>query len=154
MTPHLAYRDGMIRLHLRPVFSVITGEVYVVGQSASYPQPIVDRREADTKLLIKDGQTVVLGGLRKKDVTKQINKIPVLGDIPLLGNLFRFTGEETITSELVVFITPTIVAQPDLTPDETEAYEQTKFNVPDPGRTHAGKTSYGSIGWLSYINRG
>jgi type IV pilus assembly protein PilQ len=135
VTPHLAYRDGMIRLHLRPVFSVITGEVYVVGQSASYPQPIVDRREADTKLLIRDGQTVVLGGLRKKDVTKQTNKIPVLGDIPLFGKLFRFTGEDTVTSELVVFITPRIVTQPALTPDERRAYEQTKFNGPEPEHT-------------------
>ncbi len=137
VTPHLAYRDGMIRLHLRPVFSVITGEVYVVGQGASYPQPIVDRREADTKLLIKDGQTVVLGGLRKKDVTKQTNKIPVLGDLPLLGKLFRFTGEDTITSELVVFITPRIVTQPALTPDEDRAYKETEFKRPEPDHTKA-----------------
>ena len=74
----------------------------------NYPQPVIDKRDAITTLLIKDGQTVVLGGLRKKDVTKQINKVPLLGDLPLLGALFRFEGEETVTSELVVFVTPRI----------------------------------------------
>jgi len=137
VTPHLAYRDNMVRLHLRPVFSVITGEVYVVGQSASYPQPIVDKREADTKLLVRNGQTVVLGGLRKKDVTKQVNKIPLLGDLPAIGKLFRFTGEETVTSELVVFITPKIVTQTTLTPEENAALEQTKFNGPTVEKTKA-----------------
>ncbi len=132
VTPHLATRDEMIRLQLHPVFSVVTGEVQVVGQSNSYPQPIVDRREATTTLLIKNGQTVVLGGLRKKETTKQINKIPLFGDLPLVGPLFRFEGEEQITSELVVFITPLIVMQPIMTDDEEEAYDVTKFDAPDP----------------------
>jgi type IV pilus assembly protein PilQ len=54
---------------------------------------------------------VVLGGMRKKDVSKQTNKIPMLGDIPLLGGLFRFEGEDTAVTELLVFITPRIIEQ-------------------------------------------
>ena len=118
VTPHLAKRDEMIRLHLRPIFSVVTGEVQVAGIGVTYPQPVVDRREADTKLLIKNGQTVVLGGLRKKQVTKQVNKVPLLGDLPLAGRLFRFKGEDTVNSELLVFITPWIVEQPAMSKQE------------------------------------
>jgi type IV pilus assembly protein PilQ len=141
VTPHLASRDQMIRLHLKPSFSVVTGTVQVVGQGASYPQPIVDRREADTTLLVKSGQTVVLGGLRKKTVTQQINKIPILGDIPGLGKLFRFTGEDTVNSELVVFITPRIVEQPVFSAPEADAHKETEFPGPQPSHTKAEKSA-------------
>jgi len=137
VTPHLATRDDMVRLHLRPVFSVVTGSVQVAGVSGVNPQPVVDKREADTTLLIKHGQTVVLGGLRKKEATKQINKIPVLGDLPLIGILFRFEGEETVVSELIVFITPYIVRQPVMSQDESRAYQITGFGPPDPVPTRA-----------------
>lgn len=137
VTPHLASRDELVRLHLRPVFSVVTGSVQVAGVSGVNPQPVVDKREADTTLLIKHGHTVVLGGLRKKEATKQINKIPILGDLPLLGLLFRFEGEETVVSELIVFITPWIIRQPVMSEDEAQAYKATGFSVPKPRETRA-----------------
>jgi type IV pilus assembly protein PilQ len=139
VTAHLAARDQMVRLHLRPAFSVVTGEVQVpvAGTTIAYPQPIVDRREADTKLIVKNGQTVVLGGLRRKEVTRQLNKVPLLGDVPLAGNLFRFTGERTVNSELLVFITPWIVEQPGMSPSEMQAYQQTQFEGPRPTSTRA-----------------
>ncbi|UCD49036.1 MAG: secretin and TonB N-terminal domain-containing protein [Phycisphaerales bacterium] len=137
VTPHLARRDQMIRLHLRPVFSVVTGEVQVAGIGVTYPQPVVDRREADTKLLVRNGQTVVLGGLRKKEVTKQLNKIPLLGDLPLLGNVFRFKGEETINSEMLVFITPWIIEEPALSEAETESLKETELAPVEPVYTEA-----------------
>jgi type IV pilus assembly protein PilQ len=137
VTPHLAKRDEMIRLHLRPVFSVVTGEVQVAGIGVTYPQPVVDRREADTKLLVKNGQTVVLGGLRKKEVTKQINKIPLLGDLPIAGALFRFKGENTVNSELLVFITPWIIEQPAMSKAEAKSYEETELPSITPVYTEA-----------------
>ena len=138
--PHLT-RDKMIRLHLKPKFSVKTGDVVTVGSGAGvgYDQPIIDRREADTTLLVKDGQTVVLGGLRKKEVSQQVNKIPLLGDIPLVGGLFRFEGEDTTTSELVVFVTPRLVETPVLSETEQKAYEATEFSGPKPVLTRAEK---------------
>jgi type IV pilus assembly protein PilQ len=136
VTPHLT-REDMVRMRLKPKFSVVTGEVTVAGVGVSYPQPVVDRREADTTLLIKNGQTVVLGGLRKKEVTKQINKVPVLGDLPLVGLLFRFTGEDTVTSELVVFITPRIVEQLTMTETEQTQFGTTEFSGPQPVTTGA-----------------
>jgi len=71
VSPHIT-RDGMVRLALQPSFSVKTGEVNVGDPSAQiYPQPVIDERMANTTLLVKDGHTVVLGGLRKKDTSKQ-----------------------------------------------------------------------------------
>ena len=137
VTPHLT-RGEMIRLNLKPKFSIRTGNVEV-GVGGPLPQPVVDRREATTTLLIKSGQTVVLGGLRKKEATKQINKIPLLGDLPLIGGLFRFEGEDTTTSELVVFVTPWLIENPELSPTELEQFKITDFDGPKVTLTKAEK---------------
>ena len=78
-----------------------------------------------------------MGGLRKKEVSKQINKVPLLGDLPLAGALFRFKGEQTVNSELIVFVTPYIVEQPTLSEGESQAYEETNFEGPQPAHTDA-----------------
>ncbi len=138
VTAHLAARDQMVRLKLKPVFSVVTGQVQVAGASGQpFAQPVVDRRETDTTLIVKNGQTIVMGGLRKKEVTKQVNKVPLLGDLPLAGALFRFKGEQTVNSELIVFVTPWIVEQPTLSDPETQAYQETEFEGPRPAYTGA-----------------
>ncbi len=137
VTPHVA-RDEMIRINLKPKFSVQTDAVVSVGSGGvTSSQPVIDRREADTTLLIRSGQTVVLGGMKKKEVTKQINKIPLLGDIPILGALFRFEGEATVNSELVVFVTPWIIEQPSLTKTEKIQFEETEFPGPQVVDTKA-----------------
>jgi len=133
--PHVT-RDGMLRLHIMPQFGVKVSDVTVGGGTV----PVVDTRSVDTIALVKDNQTVVLGGLRKKDVTRQVNKIPLLGDLPILGALFRFEGEDTTNSELVVFITPRIIEQPIMSPDELRAYEETEFKGPEPTFTRAEKS--------------
>jgi type IV pilus assembly protein PilQ len=135
VTPHVT-RNGMVRLHILPEFGVKVGQVMVSSNNV----PIIDTRKVNTIALVRDGQTVVLGGMRKKDVSKQINKIPLLGDLPLLGGLFRFEGEDTSVTELIVFITPWIVGQePVLSLDEQQALEETKFNRPKPDFTRAEK---------------
>lgn len=139
VTPHLA-KDGWIRLHIVPVFSVQVGNIEITtigtgGQPTKSPQPIVDRRQADTITLVQDGTTVVIGGLRKEEVTTQVSKIPLLGDIPILGALFRFEGEETINSELVVFITPRVIKGAVLTESEAGFLEATEISSPTPPTT-------------------
>ncbi len=134
VTPHLT-RDGLIRLLLNPKFSVRTGDVVIAGINNTSPQPIVATRETTTTALIKDGQTVVIGGLKKQDVSQQINKIPLLGDLPILGFLFKSEGETTINSELVIFITPSLVKDPVLTDEEKTHLANTVFvspRVPEP----------------------
>jgi type II secretory pathway component GspD/PulD (secretin) len=135
VTPHVT-RDGMLRLHILPEFGIKVGTVLVQNNKV----PIVDTRKVDTIALVRDGQTVVLGGMRKKDVSKQINKIPLLGDLPLIGGLFRFEGEDTAVTELIVFITPRIVPQePLLSLDEQQALEETYFKRLKSSSTRAEK---------------
>lgn len=130
VVPHVVLEDKMIRLRVMPEFSMATGAVQVGGFDVDSPQPVVDTRNADTTLLIKDGQTIVLGGLRKKEINQQTNKVPLLGDIPVLGWAFKFHGEETIVGELVVFITPTIVEQPILALADRECFKKTEICSP------------------------
>ncbi len=135
VTPHVA-RDGMIRLNIVPEFGVIVGIDDITNV------PTVDTRKVNTITLVQDGSTVVLGGLRKKDVSKQVNKIPLLGDLPLLGMLFRFEGEDTAVTELVVFITPRIVAHPILMSEtEEQAWSETEFPPPAITYTWAEKSA-------------
>jgi type IV pilus assembly protein PilQ len=130
VVPHLT-REGMIRLLLNPKFKVRTGDVLPVSSgNLVAPQPIIASRETLTTALIRDGQTVVIGGLRKQTVNQQINKVPLLGDLPLLGLLFRSQGEETVNSELVVFITPSLVTGAALTAEESRALDNTVFVTP------------------------
>jgi type IV pilus assembly protein PilQ len=130
VTPHLT-REGMVRLKLRPKFSVQTDSVAIAIPGATapilFPQPVVDSREAITTALIENNQTVVIGGLRKKDSITETSKVPLLGDIPLLGALFTFKGEKLVNSELVVFITPRLVERPLLS--EAESHYLTTFNA-------------------------
>jgi len=134
VTPHVT-RDGMLRLHILPEFGVLVERVTI----SSSDVPVVDTRKVDTIALVQDGQTVVLGGMRKKGVSKENNKIPLLGDLPLVGGLFRFEGEDTAITELVVFITPRIITQPVLSLDEQMVFDETNFSVPESTSTRAEK---------------
>ncbi len=130
VTPHIT-RDDMVRLHVVPEFSVQAGLV-TLGTSGgnTYAQPQVDKRTAESTLLLRNGQTMVLGGLRKKEVSDQKNQIPLLGDIPIIENFFKFQSQETIFSEVVVFITPHIIEHPVLNEEEKQLYKSTQFSGP------------------------
>jgi len=132
VTPHVA-RDGMLRMIIEPEFSVLVTRVQV----SSSDVPVVDTRKVKTVALVRDGHAVVLGGLRKKETSQQINKVPLLGDIPIVGQLFRFEGEATVNTELVVFITPRIVTETVLSGSEAEALDITNFKGPKPTKTRA-----------------
>ncbi|MEJ2646859.1 MAG: secretin N-terminal domain-containing protein [Sedimentisphaerales bacterium] len=138
VTPQVA-RDGKLRLHIMPEFGIVVGSVQVSSSTV----PIVDTRKVDTTALVDDGQAVVLGGLRKKETTKQVNKVPLLSNIPILGNLCKFEGETTSVAELVVFITPKIITEPLLSNDEQNAFDATQFGGPAPGKTKAEKAGFG-----------
>lgn len=86
----------------------------ILGFNAELNAPILASREAETAVLIKDGQTMVIGGLMKDDRSMNQSKIPLLGDLPLIGALFRSRGRTKEKTELLVFITPRVI----LTADE------------------------------------
>jgi general secretion pathway protein D len=69
----------------------------------------IDTTQADTTMMVRDGETIVLGGLMKDTKSNTDKKIPILGDIPILGYLFRSTEQETKKTEILVFITPHIL---------------------------------------------
>ena len=95
---------GGITLALRQEVSAIAGPV-----SEDFNELILSKREIDTRVLADDGSIVVLGGLLDQADRNTVNKVPVLGDIPGLGWLFRNTARERNQTNLMVFIRPTIV---------------------------------------------
>ena len=76
---------------------------------AQLPLPHFRVRQVVTSANVWDGQTVVLGGLITEDVTKLKDKVPVLGDLPLVGRLFRSESSSTAKKNLMIFVTPTII---------------------------------------------
>ncbi len=97
--------DGKIKITVEPEQSINTGRF---GQSNQNSVPIIDTRRAKTTLLMNDGQVVVIGGLRSKTRRNTIDKVPLLGDLPLIGFLFSNDNIEFENSELVVFLSPHI----------------------------------------------
>ncbi|MFZ5466721.1 MAG: type IV pilus secretin PilQ [Pseudomonadota bacterium] len=71
--------------------------------------PPIDKREVNTKVQVQNGETVVLGGIYEISSADQINKIPFLGDLPILGHLFKTNGTKSNKFELIIFVTPRIV---------------------------------------------
>lgn len=96
--------DGKIFLAIEPDQSINTG----VAGAFSTDVPIVDRRRISTKLYLEDGQVVIIGGLRSRDVRISQDKIPILGDIPFIGQLFSSDREVIEHSELLIMISPHI----------------------------------------------
>jgi general secretion pathway protein D len=97
--------DGTICMDVSPEFSRLVG-------FDSNGQPIIDTRQAKSTLRVANRQTVVIGGLRQRDDIGEFNSIPYLGDMKLLGRLFRARDTTVRESELVVFIMPEIVDCP------------------------------------------
>jgi type IV pilus assembly protein PilQ len=71
--------------------------------------PQLDKREINTSVLVDNGQTVVLGGVYEVNKTDTVQKVPYLGDIPILGNLFKFSNRNNTKAELLIFVTPRIL---------------------------------------------
>jgi type II secretory pathway component GspD/PulD (secretin) len=100
------------------IFLTVDSEQNVtVGESLTNV-PIIDTRNTRSELLLKDGQLVVMGGLRRKEITKQTNQIPILGDIPLLGLLFKYTNTVVNNTELIVFLSPHIYKEGEPIPED------------------------------------
>ena len=103
VTPHVN-NDDFVTMTIEP-------EVSSAARSAYFPDEAVDtrKRTAKTTVMARDGETIVIGGLLRKDINETHFKVPLLGDIPLLGRLFRKTVESEVDSEVMVFITPRIL---------------------------------------------
>lgn len=117
------YRAVGIQLRARPRITVKREVDLRVNVELSSITPgqtlfggfIVDRRETTTQLILKDGQTVVISGIFRNELTDIVRKVPLLGDIPILGELFRSREKQNRNTELVIFITPQVVDNTDQT---------------------------------------
>lgn len=96
-------KDGFITMKIRPEVSS-TGTPHTTAQGEQIP--VVSTTEAETTVTVKDGATILIAGLMKDKKEKTVNKIPILGDIPLLGIFFKKTQETITKTELVIFLTP------------------------------------------------
>jgi type IV pilus assembly protein PilQ len=85
------------------------GQVIVGGAGAQIPS--IDTRTITTQVLVNDGQTVVLGGILETERRETEKKVPYLGDIPVLGRLFKTTGKSNNKDELLIFVTPKILRE-------------------------------------------
>ena len=71
--------------------------------------PIIDTRNVTTQVLVDNGQTVVLGGVHEETKSNDVRKVPMLGDLPVIGNIFKKTAKKNVKRELLIFVTPKIL---------------------------------------------
>ncbi len=108
----------------RSIFLTVEAEQNVATGTSDTEVPIIDTRKAETSLLLKDSQVVILGGLRRQEKTKEIDQIPILGDLPIIGELFKNTTTVVKNSELVVFISPHIYKDDPIPDDKKAKYDE------------------------------
>ena len=106
MTPHINDKN-QITLSLQPEVSNITG-----WKGASADIPVIRTRKTNTTVRVEDGQTVILAGLLSEEKTTTISKLPILGDIPVLGLLFQNKREEVKKTNLIIEVVPRIIHDP------------------------------------------
>jgi len=106
VTPHIT-SNRLVEMDVMPEISTITGETIPI--SAGIDAPVFAVRSAQTRVVVPDGKTVVIGGLMEDNVTETIRKVPILGDIPILGFPFRRTIKSNSKTELLIFLTPHVV---------------------------------------------
>jgi len=101
--PHVT-ADGSVSMHVK-----INRDEPDFNQTSARGDPTILKREAETDLLVPDGHTAVIGGIYSRNTGRNIDQVPLLGDIPILGVLFQRRRASDTRSELVIFITPRIV---------------------------------------------
>ncbi len=119
VTPRISANDN-INLRVVPEVSRIFDTVTVFSQGQENTAYIFDSRRMETTVMIPSGNTLVLGGLVQDDTRNSNTKVPMLGDIPVLGRAFRSDSKSQEKNNLLIFITPTIVKDTDYQPTKTE----------------------------------
>jgi type II secretion system protein D len=102
--------DGYVRMQIQPTLSKLSAEKDQPAIGVETPRII--QRTANTTVTVRDGQTIVIGGLINETYDHHEDKVPFLGDIPLLGLLFRSEYEELVRTELVIVLTPHVITSP------------------------------------------
>jgi general secretion pathway protein D len=106
VTPHIT-RERLVEMEVTPEISTLTAETVPISNTVN--ARIIAKRSAQTRVAVADGQTVVIGGLMEDNNTTNVKKLPLLGDIPLIGALFSRTVKNKSKTELLIFLTPTVI---------------------------------------------
>ncbi len=101
--------DNVITLDVRPRVNVVTGYT-ATGDGGQVPN--TSERSVETVVRLRDGETLAIGGLIRDEDVEGMQKVPGLGDLPFLGSLFKFRSRQKKASEVLIFITPTLVPDP------------------------------------------
>ena len=109
VTPHITGTE-LVAMDVVPEISTLTGETVAISDTVS--APVFAKRSAETGVVVPNGETVVIGGLMEDQETISVSKVPVLGDVPLLGGLFKRKVNSKTKTELLIFLTPYIVPEP------------------------------------------
>jgi type IV pilus assembly protein PilQ len=104
-------KEDYITLNVKPEISNKVGDATFTFAGTTVVSPIIDKRTLESNVLIKSGDTLAIGGLLQDEQTKGSNKVPVLGDIPVIGYLFQEKTNTRTKRNLLVFVTPTIIKQ-------------------------------------------
>lgn len=110
-------KDGYVRMEIYPEQS--TGSVEVQGD---FVLPNKSTTQIKTNVMVKNGQTIVIGGLFQDDIQKTYSQVPLLGDLPFIGSAFKKTNDQAIRTELIVMMTPHVVYDP----ETVEAVEESE----------------------------
>lgn len=102
--------DGFVRMVISPEISNLSARTTRISED--FEAPIITKRTAETTVTVFDGQTIVIGGLISDRFERRDRKVPLLGDIPFIGGLFRSMTQETTKTELLIVLTPHVIDSP------------------------------------------
>ncbi len=102
--------DGNINMIVHPSVSTVVGfETIRANDEILVRYPVINTREAETQIMAKDGETIVIGGLLEERTNEEVQKLPLLGSIPLFGRLFHRNTADNVTIDLLIFLSATVV---------------------------------------------
>ena len=101
-------KEGYISMLIKPEVSSITS--FFPSETADQRVPVIETSNAESTILIKDGTTIIIAGMIKDYKQKSANKVPVLGDVPVVGKLFQNNSDTVQRTETIVFLTPRIIS--------------------------------------------
>ncbi len=102
--------DGFVRMEIHPEISELSARTTQISED--FESPIITRRTASTTVTVKDGQTVIIGGLISDRYERRDQRVPILGEIPIVGALFRSQQLSSAKTELLIVLTPHVVVSP------------------------------------------
>ncbi len=135
ITPE-ASLDGTITSKIKAEVSAVEWDsTHRIPITASSSIPPIRTRKAETSIALLSGQTMAVGGLISNDITRDVTKIPFLGDLPVLGQLFRSTSFVRGETELIILVSPTIVDPKELVPPMSKEMKDHMNQSPTGGQT-------------------